>query len=740
MRFAYAHKFTTYLMVFCAYFALVLSGELSPIISILAFLAIVGSWLWEAPRVRLERFALAWTIVSLLVLVYSLISAFTGGEFLLIGGEFLLYLLVAKLFNRRSCKDYLHVYVITFLMLVAGTVLNSEFTYGAFFLGYVVAATWALILFHLRREMEDNFLLKHSDDRPSERVEVTRILNSRRIVGRGFFIGTSLVSLTIFAIASLLFLMIPRIGFGLFFQKNRSGLTMVGFSDGIQLGGHGTIKNDPTVVMRVEIDDEYKGRRAPYIHWRGVAFDRYENGRWLRSRKGPPTVRQVTYPRIGKERHHLLYDNLETVIPEALDQRADRGTRQQIYLEPIGYDVLFGASMPLAFEFDARLGMRSPRSERNDEMRFAHAAGIRYVVYSAIDSPDVQSLRNAPKRLPPGYRSYLQFPPEITDRVKKLANEITREAKTDYDKAVAITSWLKTNLSYTLQMRSPGDLEPIDFFLFERKQGHCEYFSSAMAVMLRTVGVPARNVNGFLGGEWNEYNDYIAVRAGDAHSWVEVYFHGIGWVTFDPTPSAEIDRLGRGSSSVGDRMRRLLDTLRFKWFKWVIEYDLYRQLSLFRSLRDSMSGRASSVKKWMTAIKEWLAHHLETILAVVGMSIAISVLLWLRNRRRSHRGIGYGSRKASDPMSVLYNAVLARLARRGHRRAPPATPLEHSRALTRAGMPGASEFAELTELYYRAVYGTASTAELLPRAQSLSESIDRAFRDTKQGDQKRARS
>ncbi|MEM9493138.1 MAG: transglutaminaseTgpA domain-containing protein, partial [Myxococcota bacterium] len=172
MRFAHAHKLTTYLMVLSAFFALALSGELSLIAVTLAFIGIIGSWLWEPPRIRFERFNTAWTILSVLILAYTLLSAFIGSDYLLIGSEFLLYLLIAKLFNRRSCKDYMHVYVITFLMLVAGTVLNSEFSYGFFFLGYVVTATWALILFHLRREMEDNFLLKHSDARPSERVEV----------------------------------------------------------------------------------------------------------------------------------------------------------------------------------------------------------------------------------------------------------------------------------------------------------------------------------------------------------------------------------------------------------------------------------------------------------------------------------------------------------------------------------------------------------------------------------------
>lgn len=733
MRFVQAHKLTSYLMVLCAYFALTLSGEISTIITMLSLLCVVGSWLWEPPRIRFERFTIAWTVVSLLVLVYALFSVFTGGDFLLIGAEFLLYLLIAKLFNRRACKDYLHIYIITFLMLVAGTVLNSEFTYGVFFLGYVISATWALILFHLRREMEDNFLLKHSDHHLSERVEVTRILNSRRIVGKRFFVGTSLVSLTIFLVASLLFLAIPRIGFGLFFQKSRGGITMAGFSDGVVLGGHGTIKTDDTVVMRVQVEEGYQGRGAPYIHWRGVAFDRYKKGQWMRTDLSPKTNRQMWYPKAGIEQHHLLYTGGQKSIDDLLS-RTEAGVRQEIYLEPIGYDVLFGASMPLAFEFESKLGLRSPRTERNDEMRFYHTSGVKYVVYSEIRSPKVSDMRAATnEELPEGYDAYLDVPDEVTGEVKELAREITKNATTDYDKAVAVESWLKSNLSYTLEMESPGDTEPIHFFLFDRRKGHCEYFSSAMAILLRAVGVPTRNVNGFLGGEWNEYNDYIAVRAGDAHSWVEVYFHGVGWVTFDPTPSADLDQLGRGGDSVSARMRRFMDTMRFQWFKWIIEYDLYQQVSLFRRVRQSLSGSASSVKSVFAGMREFLSEHREVILgSVAGTAALIMGILWWRRRPQA---LAFGNAKRTrDPVAILYGRVLVKLSRRGHRREPTMTPREYAAKLASLDVPGAKDFGELTELYYHAVYGghgSEQSASMMTRAQELSAAIEQAYRNAK---------
>src|SRR5262249_40204295 len=177
-----------------------------------------------------------------------------------------------------------------------------------------------------------------------------------------------------------------------------------------------------------------------------------------------------------------------------------------------------------------------------------------------IDPPPAAALRGATGPLPAGYEVYLQLPPEITPRTRALAQEITKHATTTYDKAMAIQAWLVRNPTYSPDLEDPGSQEPIDFFLFDRKAGHCEYFASAFVILARAAGLPARDVNGFLGGEWNEYDDYIAVRAGDAHSWAEVYFPGAGWVTFDATPPAEADELGRGGTGAFARARRLSAT------------------------------------------------------------------------------------------------------------------------------------------------------------------------------------
>src|SRR5262249_3815969 len=180
-------------------------------------------------------------------------------------------------------------------------------------------------------------------------------------------------------------------------------------------------------------------------------------------------------------------------------------------------------------------------------------------------------------------------------------------------------------------METDNRREPLDYFLFDRREGHCEYFSSAMAVMLRAVGIPSRNVNGFLGGEWNEYGKYVAVRSGDAHSWVEAYFEGVGWVTFDPTPAAQATARGAG---IPDRPRRRIGNLRLSWFRWVIEYDLGRQIGLFRSVGDALGlgkggfFRSGRFSRWVGA------HKVELALGMFALAGVVGAWRYLRARRR----------------------------------------------------------------------------------------------------------
>jgi len=738
MRFAIAHKTATFLMVGFAYLAMVTGGGVSAPIAFGALLLLIGSWWWEPPRIKFEKWSWVWTVASVIALAYAVVTAIVTGDFLGVGAQFLTWLTVTKAYNRRAAKDWQQLYLLAFLMLVAGSVLNPELTYGLCFLGFVVSSTWAMTLFHLRREMEDNLLVKHAADRASERVEVRRILDSRRIVGGRFFLGTGLLSFGVFLGAAAVFLALPRVGIG-FFLKSRAGLTLAGFSDGVQLGGHGVIKNDPTIVMRVEIDPKFGGRNAPQIHWRGVAFDRYAKGNWTRSKRAPET-RQREERRQPRDRRSFQWDGKAISAPE-LDSLAATLVRQDIWLDPLDSDVLFGAGFPRIVEYPHVVRSRSMPIERNDEIRLPHGSTISYTMWSDLSPPPVEALRASTGALPRGFDVYLQLdepgkPPEITARTRAKALEITRGLTTNYDRALAIQDWLTRNLTYTLVQEDPGKQEPVDYFLFDRKKGHCEYFASAFAILARANGIPVRQVNGFLGGEWNEYKGYVAVRAGDAHSWDEVYFPGVGWVTFDPTPSANIDVLGRGSDGLRARLGRMLDTLRFQWSKWVIDYDLTAQIELFKTIGKAIKSTAVRAKAAVVGAKDAAIEYWPIGVAVGAGGVLVLVL------RRRRRGDGLVTRVAGrsrvrSTVAEVFDQVAKALAKAGVVRDAAVTPRELATRMTARGDPGAAHVGDLVELYYAAEWGgvrdPAAEDRALVLARQIREALEAARRSRRAG-------
>lgn len=734
MRFGLAHKMATYGMVGFALLAMTTGGGVSPIFMLLGLGGLAASWFVE-PRGPAGKVALLWSAASLLFLAYSVVTALATGDFLGVGAEFLIWLTVAKACNRRALADWQQMYLLAFLMLVAGSVLNADIMYGLCFLGFVIFSTWALILFHLRREIESNVLIKHPAGAPgqphapgaSQAVQVDRILNSRRIIETRFLVGTGAVSLTVFIGAAIAFFAMPRVGTG-FFGKGHAGRSMAGFSDGVQLGGHGVIKDDPTVVMRVELPVQYGSPAAPPVHWRGVAFDRYRKGEWRRTPTSPLT--KSTYENDGKvQRRTMLYDGpaLDTDAIAALQSNA---VKQTVYLDPLDSSVLFAGSMPRVIAWQGGSRRWESSQEHNDEIRLNHGSTIAYTVWSTLDPPPAEQLRAAPAGpLPAGYEVYLQLPSEITARTRALASEITASATNNYDKAQAIVDWLGANLTYTREQAEPGRQEAVDFFLFTRKKGHCEYFATGFSILARAAGIPVRNVNGFLGGEWNGFDNYLAVRAGDAHSWAEVYFPTMGWVTFDATPAGAGEELGRGGGGLRARLRRFFDTLKFQWTKWVIDYDLGSQLELFRSVGRGLKDAAASVSQFFKRSARSVGLPLLGVVMLLGAGVVAR--RWWRARQGRAPVAGEVRRRAPTAQqheaSRMYGEVVRLLARHQLHRAAAQTPREFVAVVAASNVPVAptivAPLRELTELYNRAMWDPRSAVDELAALQRLVEQI-----------------
>ena len=228
----------------------------------------------------------------------------------------------------------------------------------------------------------------------------------------------------------------------------------------------------------------------------------------------------------------------------------------------------------------------------------------RYEATSDISQPVASRLRAAPDAYPPEILlNYLQLP-RLDARIPPLARaDLRRPLDNNYDKAVAIETYLRTKFGYTLQLPRTVPTDPVANFLFERKQGHCEYFASSMAVMLRALGIPSRVVNGFRTGEFNDLTSQYLVRASNAHSWVEAYFPGYGWISFDPTPAAPaLTRTG------WSRGMLYLDAMASFWREWVINYDAGHQYNLGReATRNSV--------EWFQRARNWARRKHEALLA-----------------------------------------------------------------------------------------------------------------------------
>jgi transglutaminase-like putative cysteine protease len=287
----------------------------------------------------------------------------------------------------------------------------------------------------------------------------------------------------------------------------------VGFSTNVDLRMRGVL--DDTIVLRV--------RATRPAFWRGLAFDEYTGTSWRMSDRSVEEF-SSTEPRI---------------VPRySADEPWPAGSEQVVqtfYVEAQQPNVVFGAYRVTEVFFpasgiavDRYAGLRSP---------VPLEAGIIYSVISRVpDTPPGVLARNDTS-IPDSIRQrYVALPP-IPRRVRDLAAELTQGHLSAYDRAVAINRYLVSRYRYNLQAPPlPAGGDAADYLLFESRQGSCEAFATAMVVLLRAAGIPARLVTGYTSGTYNLLTGYYDVRNSDAHAWVEAFIPRAGWIDFEPSP------------------------------------------------------------------------------------------------------------------------------------------------------------------------------------------------------------
>ncbi|MGI8493757.1 MAG: transglutaminaseTgpA domain-containing protein [Pyrinomonadaceae bacterium] len=699
-------KAISYGVVISGLFSLTASGGMGLLVTTLFLLVLILSWFLENTRWQLSEktgVILIFLIVPLFYLDWKYrISGLNTREAIAAGNlaRLILILSSVKLLQKKGNRDWAFLYLISFfeVLLAAGLSISPLFLISLAV--YLLFAVCSIVGFEIKKT-SNNIFEKNNQIRTFKSSKIPGFQKNNIFRLSVTSIGL-LFSIALFALP--LFFVLPRVG-GSGLGKNFGGLSgFTGFSDSVRLGEIGKLKQNEEVVMRVKLEEGDRSKINNF-RWRGVALDTFDNLSWRKS------IFQQSEPFIKSEKDFFIIDSATHI---------DQVVTQTIYLEPIDTPVLFALSRPVALQGNFKIITKD--SEGSLTYPHIDSERLTYKVYSDTFIPDVKRLRADNFQYSSQARHYLKLPDTLDQRIFNLGQEIIQNsgASNRYDQAKAVENYLQTNYGYTLELKA-GGAEPLADFLFNVREGHCEYFATAMAILLRTQGIATRIVNGFQQGEYNETADVYIVKQKDAHSWVEVYFPKENvWIPFDPTPSAGQFSEQTNSANLIGRFDKFVQAMETFWIQYVVSYDNQEQKSLFRSVKanisDYHSNLSNRIKSFNSELSDWWKevrgdNGFESSAKVIGFSLAylIGTILGVIFLIRFYRTIlklsiwknifDWFKRKNEANIIEFYERMQRVLAGKGLVRAEHQTPLEFAFELN---MP---EAVSITEKYNSVRFG-----------------------------------
>ncbi|HCC56087.1 MAG TPA: hypothetical protein DEQ47_02270 [Solibacterales bacterium] len=559
-----------------------------------------------------------------------------------------------QMWAGRSGRDHLLTAALAFLELVTGALLATGAAYFACLGLFLLCAMTALGSGEIRRGLE----------RPVRVPSLAPMRLGARLTAFTLCLGLSVLMLT-----AGLFLVLPRTARVLADRLPLlPGRHLIRLTSQVGLGNIGRLKSDERAVLHVK---PYS-RQAPLgLKWRGATLSDFDGRIWSES----PADRGILRAERG------------TVAVADGWQRRRPGARAlyRVEFSDLDSDTLFVAGTP---EF---LNVGAGRLLQTSAATFRLASGgagpVRYDVSSFLRPVAASTEYHAPPELTAAERERCLRLPALDPRIAQLAATDGAGAADDFERAHDLEQHLRRDYGYTLQMPATAPRDPLANFLFERRTGHCEYFASALAVMLRTQGIPARLVTGFESGVFNPYSGLLTIRASDAHSWVEAFLKGRGWTTLDPTPSA-----ADTSPAWLSDLRLRLDAADSFWREWVLDYDLARQVQLVDRFHP---GDGASI--WLARARNAVRVNASAFASGVLVLALLLMTGWYWRRRwpRFHRTLPGRAPAAAK----AYARMLHVLARYGLRKPASQTPAEFAAACPDAGL--APLLQAFTEEYLR---------------------------------------
>jgi len=707
------------------------------------------------------------------------LERFGRDSWLLAVANLLVYLQFILLFQTKQVRRYWLLMLLSVLEVAVATVVNADLIFGFLQVGYLFLGATTLVLFYLHRET----LHLEKDARPTKQADADRwssasfslprtadrvfVAHAPVDLARRSLLAPALNEVALVCLLTLLmtvvvFLLVPRVGRTAWRPTGTPTQHVVGASQRVQLGDLGDVIESPQTVMQVRFQS-LDGSRAVEVLgeplFRGLHLTKYENGFWVQPRTS----------------------NAEEMPVFPLSSMPGQAVRQTIQIEPLDLDVLYCVATcnktednPDLLYDDSREQLLRTESKQREQFRFS-------VITTGLIDGHQFPIVPSHAYVRPG-SIYEEVPSESKfDRLRALAAELVADipASNRLARARRLESYFGEPGRFTYSLQSPlrnPQLDPIDDFLFERPQGHCEYFASALALMLRSVGIPSRLVLGFKGAEWNSLGGFYQVRQLHAHAWVEAYLESDqlppdlpelarvenplvswrrgGWVTLDPT-IASMSAFGSDISPVSfPAIRQFTDYAKYLWSSYVVGLDANRQMeNIYLPIWNSLSAFVETLLDVRTYTDIWEG---TTVLlgfdgegwfggnwiswrgGLAGAIIALVVILLVQAvRRLLGRLLGWGrfgklaavGKRATEV--EFYRRLEAALARFEIERPPPQTQREFAvfarHRLAELGLAPAAVLApqQVAEAFYRVRFGRAdldkSESETVEQSLALLE-------------------
>ncbi|HXJ06819.1 MAG TPA: DUF3488 and transglutaminase-like domain-containing protein [Candidatus Acidoferrum sp.] len=718
-----------FLLLATAVATLVSTGKLDLLTLIVAPSAVLYKgvrWWRRCPAEIPPRLATRLVVTYLFVFpldVFFLSRAFVSGSSnpglyaaLLGAVHFLLFVMLIRLYSATTDRDALFLTMLSFAAILASAVLTIDTTFLGLFFLFLLFGVATFVGLEMRRG-SNGAIAPQIDAQPQQERRLTRAL----------ILAALSVALGAMIIGGMLFFFFPRFSAGYLGRTSLRPTLMSGFSNDVELGQIGEIKKNSEVVMRVRTGNPVG---YPALRWRGIALTAFDGKRWYTPGREDLPIPAGPGGWINIQNRPGEQDRSATIL------------RFTVLLQPVATDTIFAPANAIS----VRGNLSGEGSNQDSGARhsyilrdktdslfnpFHNFGTLRYEGFSLLPAVNAARLRAASAEYPEEIRAtYLQLP-RLDPRIPVLAKLITERSETPFDKTITVENYLRSRFTYTLNLTGKPGNDALAHFLFETRAGHCEYFASAMAIMLRTLGIPTREVNGFLPGEYNDLGGDYIVRASDAHSWVEVYFPGTGWMTFDPTPP------GAGpADGLFSRLGKYLDWFELSWNEWVINYDFVHQVLLAQNMQRSTRTWTEIARAWFQNQQDrgrrWMRSWNGGLRLLLPLAIALFLLalrfdlvaslvrrMWLSWQLRSPEI----ARSNPQLASRFYGELLYLLERRGFVRQPTQTPFEFAAAVSQPRL--ALALREFTQCYTQARFGGLPCDSI--RLRTLLEQIRSSF-------------